>query len=238
MKTHLLRSGIVAAALAISLSACASDGAGTRSAVEPSAILGTWTVDATFASPEQPFVDFAEDGTWSASDGCNRVQGTWELGAEGSMTTTAGPSTLIACDGAQLPLAIALVDYVQLDGETLVIYSSEESTVTELVRTDDPTVGPAGLPIGQWVESDAVGAAFLTLAADGSVNGDDGCNVLIGSWELAADGAVEFEPFASTRKFCEGVDTWLGASALGRIQGGVMTLQDMSGTVLGQLALK
>lgn len=237
MKAQLLRGGIVVAVLAISLSACASNGPGARSAVEASAILGTWTVDATFASPEQPFVDFAEDGTWSASDGCNRVLGTWELETDGTMTTTAGPSTLIACDGAQLPLAVALVDYVQLDGETLVIHSSEESTVTELVRTDDPTVGPAGLPIGQWVESDEAGAPFLTLAADGSATGDDGCNRLIGTWELADDGAVTFGPFASTLKFCEGVETWLGGAALGRIQGGVMTLQDASGTVLGQLAL-
>lgn len=236
--TRFLSGGFVAAALLITLSACAPETAGVRSSVEPSQLVGTWTIDASFDSPEQPFIDFADDGTWSSSDGCNRVQGTWELGTEGALTTTAGPSTLIACEGAQLPLAVALADYVEFDGDILLIHSSEESTVTELVRSDDPTVGPAGLPIGTWVESDASGAPFLILAADGTASGEDGCNVLGGDWELADDGAVNFGPFAGTLRFCEGVDTWLGSSAQGRIQGGVMTLQDADGLVLGQLTLK
>jgi len=237
MVSRFLRGGILAAAVLIAVSACAPATPGSRSVVEPSELVGTWTIDGSFSSPEQPFIDFAEDGTWIASDGCNRVQGTWELGADGDLTTTAGPSTLIACDGAQLPLAVALADFVQFDGDTLLIHSSEESTVTELIRSDDPTVGPAGLPIGKWVESGASGAPFLILAADGSVSGDDGCNVLLGGWELADDGAVEFGPFASTLKFCEGVDTWLGGATQGRIQGGVMTLESADGTVLGQLSL-
>ena len=75
--------------------------------VDPQQLVGTWTIDATFDSPEQPFIDFVEGGTWTASDGCNRVQGTWELGPAGELTTTSGPSTLMACAGAQLPLAVS-----------------------------------------------------------------------------------------------------------------------------------
>ena len=218
----------------VALTACATE-SGARSSVDPEQLIGTWAIDETFDSPEQPYIDFADDGTWTASDGCNRVQGTWELGDEGALTTTAGPSTLMACDGAQLPLAVEQADYVIVDGDTLRIYSSAESTVTEVVRTDDPTIGPQGLPIGQWVESDAADSPFITISADGTFSGDDGCNVIAGSWELADDEAVLFSDIISTLRYCEGLDTWLADSALGRVQAGVMTIQDADGVVLGQL---
>jgi heat shock protein HslJ len=204
--------------------------------VDETALLGTWAIDATFDSPEQPFVAFLDGGAWVASDGCNRVQGTWVLGDQGALTTTAGPSTLMACDGAQLPLAIAQADFVQLSDDILTITSSADSTVTTLIRSTDPNVGPQDLPVGQWVESDAPDAAYLTLAADGTVSGSDGCNRLVGGWTVADDGAVEFGALASTLMACEGVETWLGGASTGRIQGGVMTIQDATGEVIGQLS--
>ena len=227
---------VLASTLGIAaLAGCAASAGDTRSAVDGSALAGTWVIDDTFDSPEQPFINFADDGTWSASDGCNRVQGTWELGDGGALTTTAGPSTLMACDGAQLPLAVAQADYVQLNGDALTIYSSSESTKTDLVRSTDPTVGPQGLPIGQWVESADAGAPFLSIAADGSFSGNDGCNTIFGSWEVADDGAIMFTGVGSTLMACQGVDTWLSTAALGSVQGGVMTVQDADGVVLGQL---
>lgn len=236
-----VRTPFAAAALAavVLLAGCAATPApGTRSAVDDAQLIGTWTVDASFDSPEQPYIAFAEDGTWSASDGCNRVQGTWELGELGALTTTAGPSTLMACDGAQLPLAVEQADFVIVSDDTLTIYSTAESTTTELVRTDDPNVGPLGQPIGQWVDADRPDEVFLSLAADGTFSGNDGCNILGGSWELADDDAVVFSDVAATLRYCEGVDTWLSLLATGRVQSGVMTVQDADGTVLGQLTSK
>lgn len=233
-----VRIPLAAAALAavVVLAGCAATPApGARSTVEDAQLVGTWTVDATFDSPEQPYIFFAEDGTWSASDGCNRVQGTWELGELGALTTTAGPSTLMACDGAQLPLAVEQADFVIVSGDTLTISSTAESTTTELVRTDDPNVGPLGQPIGQWVDADRPEEVFLSLAADGTFAGNDGCNVLAGSWELTDDDAVAFSDVLSTLRYCEDVDTWLSLLALGRVQSGVMTIQDVDGVVLGQL---
>ena len=227
---------VVALAAVAALTACSSGGPAARSTVDPTALVGTWTIDASFDSPEQPFVAFLDDNTWTASDGCNRVQGTWQLGDLGALTTTAGPSTLMACDGAQLPLAVTLADYVQVADDVLTITSSEDSTITTLVRSTDPSVGPQDKPVGQWVESSAADAPFLTLAADGTVHGSDGCNILNGTWTLADDGEITFGPFASTLKFCEGVDTWLATAASARIQGGVMTIQDAAGEVLGQLS--
>ena len=235
MKSRIAQLAAVAAVAVVALAGCATTGPGARSAVDASALVGTWTVDETFSGPEQPFVAFADDGTWVASDGCNRVQGTWELGDAGALATTAGPSTLMACDGAQLPLAVSLATFVQISGQTLTISSSKDSTVTTLIRSTDPDVGVAS-PIGQWVESDAADAPFLTISADGTLTGSDGCNILNGGWTLGDDGAVQLGPLASTRKFCEGVDTWLSLAATGRIQGGVMTIQDAAGETLGQLS--
>jgi heat shock protein HslJ len=205
------------------------------SPAEPADLLGVWTIDETFDSPEQPYVSFLDDETWSASDGCNRVQGTWQLGADGALTTTSGPQTLMACDGAQLPLAVTMADRVEIEGDVLFIHSSMDSTVTELVRSTDPLVGPQGLPVGKWVESDAEGAPFLSISADGTYSGNDGCNNFTGAWTTSDDGATEFGPAAITLMACEGVDQWLSRATLGRVVGAVMTLQAEDGTVLGQL---
>lgn len=235
-KSRMMLLGAAVLVGVMSLSGCAGPGGASRSTVEAADLVGTWTIDETFSGPEQPFIAIVDDGTWIGSDGCNRVQGTWELGDAGALTTTAGPSTLMACDGAQLPLAMALATYVQLSGDTLTISSSRDSTVTTLVRSTDPAVGIVDSPVGQWVESDDMDAPFLTISADGTLSGNDGCNNLFGEWALADDGAVQLGPLGSTRKFCEGVDTWLSLAETARIQGGVMTIQDADGETLGQLS--
>ena len=203
--------------------------------VDPQQLVGTWTIDATFDSPEQPFIDFVEGGTWTASDGCNRVQGTWELGPAGELTTTSGPSTLMACAGAQLPLAVTLADYVVISGDILSIHSSAESTVTDLVRGEDPGIGSLGLAVGQWTASDAAGAPMLSLAVDGAFSGDDGCNVLSGTWLLDDDGTIMFEQMASTLRYCEGVDTWLSKAEHATVEGDTMTIEDADGQLIGEL---
>jgi heat shock protein HslJ len=179
---------IAGAFLAVSsLAACATgSGVGAPSQED---LVGTWALEDEFTSPEQPFIAFSDDGTWIASDGCNQVRGTWELGGDGSLTTTSGPSTLMACEGAQLPLAMALATSVSIEGESLILISSGDSTTTVLVRSTDPAVGPQGLPTGRWIESDETGAPFLDFSADGSLSGNDGCNSMGGgTWAAADDG--------------------------------------------------
>jgi heat shock protein HslJ len=211
-------------------------GASSPSAPTEADLVGTWALDEEFSSPEQPFISFSEDGSWIASDGCNQVRGTWQLGEEGSLSTTSGPSTLMACEGAQLPLAMAQATAVEIDGELLILTSSGESTTTVLVRSTDPAVGPQGLPIGRWIESNTAGAPFLDFSADGSLSGNDGCNSMVGgTWAAAPDGSVELVMGASTRMFCDGVDTWLNLATKGRILAQTMTLEDATGAVLGQL---
>ena len=99
--------------------------------------------------------------------------------------------------------------------------------------------GCAGSPAsaaGSWgtPDSSGQGEPGLNLSDDGKVTGNDGCNRLMGDW-TETDGKVEFGALASTMMFCEGVDTWLLTAASARVQGGVMTVQDAAGEVLGQL---
>jgi len=232
---------LLVATAAVLLAGCTivtPNAASPTGTAQPGALVGTWVIDQTFDSPEQPYVSFVQDNTWSASDGCNRVQGTWELAADGTLTTTSGPQTMMACDGAQLPLAVTRATSVEVNGDTLVIHSSFDSTETTLVRSTDSTVGPQGRPIGYWVESDTPTAPFLSIQADGSYSGNDGCNVLTGTWEQADDEAIRFTAGAMTLMACEGVDQWLNQAAQGRVRAGVMTLQSADGTVLGQLTAR
>lgn len=223
--------GIVAL-LAVMISGCAL---GRTSSATPESLVGTWSLEQTFDSPEQPFVSFVRDRSWSASDGCNRAAGEWALEEDGTITVTSGPQTRLACDGAELPVAVTEAERMEVRGDTLVIHGSRDAVVTELVRSRDPFVGPQSRPVGYWVEDDSAGAPFLFLSSRGSFSGNDGCNTLTGPWEATDDGGIRFPATVSTEMFCEGVDAWLGEAVLGRAISGVMSLYSKDGEVIGQL---
>ncbi len=61
--------------------------------------------------------------------------------------------------------------------------------------------------VGEWGSTDA-SAPHVILTADGRLHGSDGCNRMLGQWQLAG-GKVVFGPIATTRRFCQGVDTSL-----------------------------
>ncbi|PJJ63586.1 heat shock protein HslJ [Compostimonas suwonensis] len=230
--------GLIVAVLALAACSPASDtpsGNASTATVQPGQLVGTWTLEASFDSPEQPYVAFVQDSTWSASDGCNRVQGTWEVTSTGALTTTSGPQTRMACEGAQLPLAVTLADSVRVDGDTLVITGSDGANTTTLVRTTDSTVGPQGLPIGYWVARTTSTSPFLSISADRSFTGSDGCNTISGTWESTEAETITLTMGASTLMACDGVDQWLNQAATGRVRAGVMTMEAADGTVLGQL---
>ncbi|MEF2978659.1 META domain-containing protein [Subtercola sp. YIM 133946] len=240
---------LAAAATAIALTGCSAETVpetppasqaadkAVEAGFQEGALVGVWTIDQKYDSPEQPFVAFVQDNTWIASDGCNRVEGTWKVDANGVMATTAGPSTMMACEGAQIPLAVTLADHVAVNGDYLTIDSSNSTTTTELVRSIDPTVGPQGWPIGYWTQSRTSTSPFLSLSADRTFTGSDGCNIIGGTWTpgSAASQSVTFTDVTSTMMFCEGVDTWLSAAASASVQGSIMTVQNAGGQVIGSL---
>ena len=67
------------------------------------------------------------------------MTGTWELDSDGSLTTTAGPSTLIYCAGKPLPTLMANATSVALNGETLELMDASGAVVVALIPGSAPT---------------------------------------------------------------------------------------------------
>ncbi|WP_169515676.1 META domain-containing protein [Glaciibacter superstes] len=145
----LVGTAFLAAAL---LSGCTGPAGGTPSgttgtpSAEPSSaitaeeLVGTWVSDEALNSPKTPFLTIVDDGTWTASDGCNGVQGTWELGADGALTTTAGPHTLIFCEGKPIPSLFSEAKAAALEGTTLTLKDAAgEVTATLVAGNEDLT---------------------------------------------------------------------------------------------------
>jgi heat shock protein HslJ len=65
------------------------------------AMTGSWVLEGLdHASPTYtavPAVTLNADGTWTGSDGCNKLMGTWDVIDDGLFTATSGPTTLIGC---------------------------------------------------------------------------------------------------------------------------------------------
>lgn len=97
-----------------------------------------------------------------------------------------------------------------------------------------PSPSPASA-VGTWGDPTDTTAPSLSLAADGTLTGTDGCNRLTGRWEDQGAGRIEFDDVASTRMACEGVDTWLSALDEATIDGDTMTVLGDDDVELGTL---
>ena len=96
----------------------------------------------------------------------------------------------------------------------------------------------AGAPVpsveGTWGNTADSNAPSLDFASDGRVTGTDGCNRLMGQW--AQDGTlVTISNLASTRMFCQDVDTWLSAAFTAEIDGDTLAVFNEDGEPIGTL---
>lgn len=140
MRRFVVLAGGAALALTL-LTGCSgqSGSASTGSVPTTDELIGTWVVDETFDVDIQPYLTIEDGGNWKSSDGCNTVTGTWELASDGELTTTAGPSTLIYCEGKPLPTLMANAKSVALDGETLELKDASGSVSVALIPGTAPT---------------------------------------------------------------------------------------------------
>ncbi|KZX20081.1 META domain-containing protein [Rathayibacter tanaceti] len=143
----LRRVGVLLAATAVlGLTGCAGgSGVEAVSAPAPDDLVGRWVTGVSYESPEVPFLLIAGDGTWTGSDGCNGAQGEWSVDAKGALSVSAGPGTLIACDGVALPRIFSEAAMASIDGGRLRLFDGEGATVVKLARaTSDqaPTASP------------------------------------------------------------------------------------------------
>ncbi|WP_125099147.1 META domain-containing protein [Leucobacter chromiireducens] len=92
---------------------------------------------------------------------------------------------------------------------------------------------------GAWGEPDTQGRPSLTFTpkdgeAGGDYGGNDGCNVLGGSY-TEKDGTIDLGVMVSTMMFCEGVDTWLSQGHSAKLDGNSLVVFDESGKQIGSL---
>ena len=86
-------------------------------------------------NPDGAWVDFGADRTWVASDGCNTTRGLWLMTPAGSLRTTSGPSTLMACPGVPVPYWVSVGAGIaaRADG-TVVVLARDGTALGELIR--------------------------------------------------------------------------------------------------------
>lgn len=121
------------AAAALVLSGCGAagdpggdpDGATGRDgprAAAASDLTGVRWLPADGAAQGRAFAEFAPDGTWTGSDGCNGQSGEWTLGGDGTLRATAGPSTLIGCENVPVARWVSGAVRVETDGDALLLH--------------------------------------------------------------------------------------------------------------------
>jgi hypothetical protein len=103
-------------------------------AADRETLLGRWGPIGGSSAPQPPYLEIVEDGSWSASDGCNGSTGRWSAGADGSVVAVSGPSTEIGCDNLDTAGAFAGSSRAALDGETLVLIDSAGKELIRLGR--------------------------------------------------------------------------------------------------------
>ncbi|WP_029987324.1 META domain-containing protein [Leucobacter sp. PH1c] len=86
---------------------------------------------------------------------------------------------------------------------------------------------------GSWA-GEGDNAPELEITEDWAFTGSDGCNTMVGSGTVDGD-TFDFGRFATTRKYCEGVDTWLSLAGSATVQGDTLTVLDLDGAELGTL---
>lgn len=109
-----------------------AEAAPLSSTLTPGPIDGRWTSEAVDASTGAG-VEFAADGSWTGSDGCNGGEGRWAIGANGSFLATSGLSTLMYCDGAPVPSWVATAQRAGFDGNVLVLLDADGTELGRLV---------------------------------------------------------------------------------------------------------
>ena len=97
------------------------------------ALEGQWAAEGVDTSTGAG-VEFAADGTWTGSDGCNGGSGRWTTDLAGSFLATSGASTLMACDGAFVPSWVSTALLAGFDGDVLVLLDSGGAELGRLVR--------------------------------------------------------------------------------------------------------
>ncbi len=194
VKTHglLSRAVLLGALASLILSACApspdaSSGTGAaspgaRSSTHPISemILGRW--QAPEPANQDAFVEFGPEGLYLASDGCNHVDGGWQVTEDGAFSSSALYMTQIACNNFPIPQAVFAAQRISVehDGSLVLSNSSGERMLLQRIGGEAVTI------IGDWQAPRWNGKqSEISFSPDGTWKADIGCFNYRGTWSIA-----------------------------------------------------
>ncbi len=139
-----------------------------------------------------PLVTFETDGTWNGSDGCNDLDGTYRVGADGAFESTTKGTTLMLCGGVDpLPVPARGAVRVTVEGDVAVFFDTEGQQVAKYHR-------PGGLLASEARLVTRLGDPALALSTYGSGS----CPTRIGSISLEADNQLVVDLADSSSQVC------------------------------------
>ena len=105
------------------------------------ALAGTWRpvklsgfTALKLGRPDDPTLTFRTDGTWTGSDGCNSIGGTFTIGQRGEFTSHAMGQRLIGCDNVPHTAVLAAARRITADPATLQFYAGDGRQVATYAR--------------------------------------------------------------------------------------------------------
>jgi heat shock protein HslJ len=84
--------------------------------------------------PDDPVLVLRADGTWTGSDGCNGLQGTYSIGQRGEFTATAGPQRLAGCDNVPHTAVLKDAERITMDGDSLKFFGGDGLELASYAR--------------------------------------------------------------------------------------------------------
>lgn len=128
------------------------------------AVLGRW-VPSGSPVPNDPFVQLSDDGTWTASDGCNRVVGRWAVDAGGRIVVVGGAATAMGCDGAPLPGLLVTARRAAVSGGDLLLFDGEGAQVARLTRDGSAPSAPVTVAATATADASATEPVAVSCTA-------------------------------------------------------------------------
>ena len=228
------RTALALLALAgLAVAACGSDDASTSDSITAADLSNREFVSSEVTGHElvdgsQITMSFLDDAV-SVNAGCNTMNGGFEI-VDGTFTVAQLAATMMACPDALMEQDAWLGEFlaaspaIALDGSTLTL-TGDDATITldevepaELVGTTWVVIGTVANQGVSSVPTDAT--ASITIADDGTVAVDTGCNSGSGDVEVGDD-TLTFGPIATTLRACVDEVAELEAGVLAVLQGEV-----------------
>ncbi|MCE0536177.1 hypothetical protein LWF15_11710 [Kineosporia rhizophila] len=147
-------------ALVVLLAGCGTGQDGATPQDGPGSVseqmIGTWyawdipgyqATDFGLQTFDEAWIEFRDDGTWSASDGCNGAGGKYEVGADGDFSATKpGPQTAIGCANVPNDRTLYTSSKVAVVDGVLVLSNQYDNITGRYLR--EPQAAPSGTPGG------------------------------------------------------------------------------------------